>query len=86
MALINFLADTILAKDPPSLQSRELGCDPRESGAAGNFLLAASASPSVHAVNERLRPFTHQLSVSRIPGIVSAPVGDNGLHSPNSGA
>ena len=38
----------------------------------GIFLLAGSASTTVHAVRDRLRPFTHQLSLSSTPGIISA--------------
>ena len=55
-------------------------------GGDGSFLLAGSASTSVQADSERLRPLTHQLSLTRIPHIISADPAEVGNNSPNSGA
>ena len=51
-------------------------------GGDGSFLLAGSASTSMQADKERFRPLTHQLSLKRIPDIISGEVVVVGINSP----
>jgi hypothetical protein len=51
----------------------------------GIFLLAGSASTSAQADRDRIRPLTHQLSLKRIPGIISGERVPSAIDTPNSG-
>jgi hypothetical protein len=54
-------------------------------GGDGSILLARSASTNAQADRDRIRPLTHQLSLNRIPDIISGERVAAGINSPNSG-
>jgi hypothetical protein len=54
-------------------------------GGDGSILLAGSASTSAQADRDPFRPLTHQLSLKRIPDIISGERVAAGINSPNSG-